>query len=86
MAAFSDTAFGRNTAFSDLAFSFAAIAPIVPVIPVSDEVRSVGGVGRHRKLEEEDALYRRRMEQRFEVQNRDDLEVVRLLTEFLSRM
>ncbi len=62
-----------------------AVAPIPVPIPV-EVTTGRGGVGRGRRLEEEDALYRRRMAHRFDVQNRDDLEVVRILTEFLSRM
>ncbi len=54
-------------------------------IPIPD-VTARGAPGRRRKLDEEEALYQRRLQQRFDVQNRDDLDVVHILTDFLSRI
>ncbi len=45
----------------------------------------IGATIRGNKPYDEEALYWRRMQRRFDVQNRDDLDVVRVLTEFLSR-
>ncbi len=85
-AAFSNLAFGQNTSFSDLAFAFGTVIPPIPVPVPVEEITGRGAVRRHRRLEEEEALYERRIQHRFDVQNRDDLDVVRILTEFLSRM
>ncbi len=81
--AFSDLAFGRNTAFSDQAFSFAVTPPIPPIPTVPVFTQFPGGV---LSGEDEEELYKLRLRRRFEQQNRDDMEVVRLLTEFLWRI
>ncbi len=70
-AAFSDLAFGRNTAFSDLAFAFGTIIPPVPV---------VGDKGGSRRR------FQSQLDERIRQEDADDLEVVRILTEFLSRI
>ncbi len=70
-AAFSDLAFGRNTAFSDLAFAFGTVIPPIPII--SDKG------GRPRSFESQ-------LAERIRQEDADDLEVVRILTEFLSRI
>ncbi len=77
---FSDGAFGKNTAFSDRAFSFVVTPPSPPIPVVS---RFPGGV---LSGGDEEQLYKLRLRKRFEQQNRDDVEMVRLLTEFLSRI
>ncbi len=78
--AFSDGAFGRNTAFSDQAFSFVVTPPAPPVPTFTQFPGGVLSGG------DEEELYRIRLRRRFEQQNRDDMEVVRLLTEFLWRI
>ncbi len=60
---------------------------VVQPTPVPIPIETARGApGRGRKLDEEEALYRRRLAHRFDVQNRDDLEVVHVLTDFLSRV
>ncbi len=71
-AAFSELAFGRNTAFSDLAFAFGTIIPPVPII--TDK-----GGSPKRSFESQ-------LVERIRQEDADDLEVVRILTEFLSRI
>ncbi len=80
--AFSDGAFGRNTAFSDQAFSFGVTPPIPPIPPVPIVSRFPGGVLSGGEEDE----WLRKLRRRFDQQNADDMEVVRLLTEFLSRL
>ncbi len=70
---FSDLAFGRNTAFSDLAFSFG-----VPVPPTPPIVPKVSGIG---VLQYNQELRRKRILKLDD----DDLDIVRVLVEFLSR-
>lgn len=72
--AYSDEAFGRNTAFSDQAFAFASIPPTPSGRP------SRKGMGGYSPTYEDERL--RKIEQ----QNEDDLQIVMLLTEFLTRI
>ncbi len=76
--AFSDGAFGRNTAFSDQAFSF-AVTPPSPTITTIAQFPGILSGG------DEDRVFKL-LRRRFDQQNADDLEVVRLLTEFLWRI
>ncbi len=85
MASFSDTAFNDVAAFSVNAFDFALVPPIPPQ-PKPKRRFTEDGVGvakRSRfRTEEEYAIHLR---QTIKLQAEDDLEVVKILTEFLSR-
>ncbi len=86
MAAFSELAFGRNIAFSDQSFLFGVPTPALVSI-IIPTIESRGGVGRKRnEIYGEENRFRIELERRFKQQNSDDLEVVHILTEFLSRM